>query len=67
MRVYGFSLVRILPSLYWRIRVSEDPYPCIFYAVNDLISLQFFKVGEYGHIELHVFPGLCWCELAGGI
>ena len=46
MREYGFSLTRILPSkgrivdsvfLYGRIRVSENPYSRIFYAVENKI------------------------------
>ena len=52
-------------SLYGRMLVGGDLYSCIFYAVYVLISLQFFKVGEYGHAELDVFSGLCWCEFAG--
>ena len=43
MREYGFLLTRIsrirtkskILSLYGRIRVSENPYSRIFYAVND--------------------------------
>ena len=43
MREYVFSLTRIIPykdriydsSLYGRIRVSENPYSRIFYAVKD--------------------------------
>ena len=48
-------------------RVGVDLYSGIFYAVYVLMSLQFFKVGEYVHAELDVFSGLCWCEFAGGM
>ena len=37
MQAYGFSLTRILPQIeYRRIRVSENPYYRIFYAVSVL-------------------------------
>ena len=39
-------------------RVGRDTYSGIFYAVHVLMSLQFFKVSEYGHAELYVFSGL---------
>ena len=54
-------------SLYGRVWVSGNPHPCMFYVVCVLVSLQFFKVGEYGHAELDVFSGFCWCEFAGEI
>ena len=65
LRVFACPYSPVYP--YGRTRVGGDPYSCIFYAVNVLISLQFFKVGKYGHAEMDVFSGLHWCEFAGGI
>ena len=53
--------------LYGRVRVGGDPSSCIFFAAYVLISLQFFKVVDYGHANLYVFSWLCCCEFAGGI
>ena len=52
MREYGFSLTRILPykdnilSLYGRIRVSENLYSRIFYAVLNKAG-SFFAAGNF--------------------
>ena len=50
MREYGFLLTRILPykdmilSLYGRIRVSENRYSTIFYAVIDTKGKPFLAM-----------------------
>ena len=46
MREYGFSLTRILPYKE-KIRVSENPYSRIFYALYKLKALQVFSITKY--------------------
>ena len=67
MREYGFSVTRILrirenTGEYGRIRVTENPYSRIFYAVKDVNVTVFNMITKINEAKTFVKHNSCDCK-----